>query len=61
MNLNDLSILKFWFKINIPSKISNYLMGHIVYFYIKIKLSYFKLPLVTMAYDMKILFLHENI
>ena len=60
-NLNDLSIVKFWFKIHIPSKVSNYLMGHIVHFYIEIKLSYFKLPWVTVAYDIKILFLHENV
>ena len=43
-DLNDLSILKFWFKIHIPGKISNHLIGHTIYFYVKMKFSYFTLP-----------------
>ena len=37
---SDLSILKFWFKIHIPGKISNHLIGHTKYFHVKMKYSY---------------------
>ena len=44
-DLNDLSILKFWFKIVIPDKLSNHLIGHTVYFNITIKFSHYMPPL----------------
>ena len=45
IDLNDLSILKFWFKIYIPGKISNCLIGHTIYFHVKIKFSFSMSPL----------------
>ena len=36
-NLNDLLILKFWFKIHITDKISNHLIGYNIYFQAKKK------------------------
>ena len=43
IDLNDPSILKFQF--HIPGKISNHLIGHTIYFHVKIKFSYFRPPL----------------
>ena len=45
IDLNDLSILKFWFKIHIPGKISNCLIGHTIYFHVKIKFLFSMSPL----------------
>ena len=45
IDLNDPSILKFWFQFHIPGKISNHLIGHTIYFHVKIKFSYFRPPL----------------
>ena len=45
IKLQDLWILKFFFMIHIPGKIYNYLIGHTMYFYRKIKYSFFMLPL----------------
>ena len=45
IDLNDPSILKFWFQFHIPGKISNHLIGHTIYFHVKIKFLYFRPPL----------------
>ena len=45
IDLNDLSILKFWFKIQFPDKSSNYLIGLTIYFYVKRQFSY-SMPLI---------------
>ena len=37
--------MNFWFKIHIPGKISNHLIGRTVYFHVKIEFSYFTPPL----------------
>jgi len=45
IDLNDPSILKFWFQFHIPGKISNHLIGHTIYFHVKIEFLYFRPPL----------------
>ena len=48
IDLKDLTIFKYWFKIHNPGEISIHLIGHTIYFHKKIRFSYFEPPLLSL-------------